>query len=74
MDVAIPNNQALKDILTEKKSLNFEFLAIQIFVTREKKRVKEDPSSLDASVKAFSDLLSKYRSSTAVIRDIEKMV
>ena len=74
MDVAIPSNQALKDILTEKKVLTFEFLAIQIFVSREKKRVKDEPSTLDASVKAFADLLTKYRSSTAVIKDIEKMI
>jgi len=74
MDISIPNNQILKDILTGKKVISFEFLAIQIFVTREKRRLEESPSSLDASVKAFSELLLKYKSSDSVVRDIGKML
>lgn len=73
MDAAMPSHQALKDVLLEKKYLTFEFLAVQIFLTRAKRQVKEEPSTLDANVRAFSELLYKYKSLPAVMNDIEKM-
>lgn len=66
--------QAMKEILLQKKKVEFEFLAIQIFLTRTVREIKENPSMLSQNIEKFGSLLEKNKSIPAVQRDIDRIV
>lgn len=73
MGVAKPDRRIMEAILTKKKTVSFEFLALQIFLSRAIRSVEENPESLGMRVKQFDEFLDKYMVFPELRKDLEKL-
>ena len=74
MGTAKPERKALEAILTKKKTVAFEFLALQIFLTRCIRGVEEKPETLGDRVKQFDEFIEKYKIFPELQKDLDKIV
>lgn len=70
----IPDTNTLRQILKGEKLVQVSFLALQIFLTRAIRDIKENAGNLDKNCALFEELLKKYRDVPSVSKDISNMI
>ncbi len=68
-----PDRKSLEAILTKRMNFAFEFLALQIFLTRCIRGVEEKPETLGQRVKQFEEFIDKYMIFPELRKDLEKI-
>ncbi len=74
MDVPGKFNPVWKAILTGQKEVAFSFLAVNIFLSRAKMDVKNNPDTLDKYVGEIWELFNKNAHLPSVQKDLAKIL
>jgi hypothetical protein len=74
MSLPGPKSPVWEEILSGKKQIQFEFLAVRIFLGAAQLKYKKDPSTLDSIVGELRNLFEINLNLPKVQADIQKLV